>query len=89
MKFSNPETYPDLKSQSQVIVAAISRSIGNTGYQLVKKILPEEQFSAMEKTNPLILPKDLNPNKQLLMVIKAHSKTQLITTEEKKRKILN
>ena len=85
LKFSNPETYPDLKSQSQVIVAAISRNIGNTGYQLVKKILPEEQFSDMEKTNPVILAKDVNANKQLFMVINAHSKNQLMSTLEKNR----
>lgn len=87
LKFSDPETYPKLKSQSKVIVAAVSRSIGNTGYELVKKILPENQFNTMERGNPVILAKDVNANKQLFMIINAHSKDHLMSTIEENKNI--
>ena len=41
LKFSGPETYNNLKTQAQVVVAAVARDPGNSGYQLVKKLLKD------------------------------------------------
>ena len=40
-KFSNPETYDNLKEQAYVVVGAVNRDPGNPGLQLLKKLLPE------------------------------------------------
>ena len=80
MKFSDPDTYKELKGQSQVIIAALDRNQGNPGYQLVKRLLPEEQFKQTESGDPLILAKDVNARKQLFMVINAGSEHQLMST---------
>ena len=44
LKFSRPESYEQLKMQSQVIVAAINREGSNPGYHLMKNILTNKQF---------------------------------------------
>ncbi len=85
LKFSTPENYNKLKSQAQVIVAALDRDRNNSGYQLVKRILSPEQFEETEKKNPILLAKDVNAKKQLFMVINANSFEQLMYTVEKNR----
>ena len=85
LKFSDPSTYTALNRQAQVIVAALNRDPGNPGYNLVKKMLPENQFKEMETGDPVILAKNVNANKQLFMVINASTKEQLFATIEEKR----
>ncbi len=85
LKFSDPNTYLDLRSQSQVVVAAVSREPANPGYQLVKRILSPEQFDSTQDQDPIILGKDVYATKQLFMVINANSKEQLMSTIKEKQ----
>lgn len=88
LKFSDPVTYNDLKSQAQVVVAAVVRDPGNPGYQLVKRLLPPDQFQDTESADPVILAKDVNARKQLFMVINAGSKEQLMGTIASKKNFI-
>mgnify|MGYP001487140572 CR=1 FL=1 len=45
LKFSSPETFLSLKSQSQVIVAAIHQDKSNPGYQLMSRLLSSKQIT--------------------------------------------
>ena len=85
LKFSEPETFSQLKSQSQVIVGAIKRD-NNFGHQLVKKLLPEKQFESTLNGDPIILGEDVYAKKQLFMIINANSKEHLMDHVEEKRK---
>jgi len=85
LKFSEPETFSQLKSQSQVIVGALKRD-NNTGHQLVKKLLPEKQFESTLNGDPIILGEDVYAKKQLFMIINANSKEHLMGHVEEKRK---
>jgi len=85
LKFSEPETFSQLKSQSQVIVGALKRD-NNTGHQLVKKLLPEKQFESTLNGDPIILGEDVYAKKQLFMIINANSKEHLMDHVEEKRK---
>ena len=85
LKFSEPETFSQLKSQSQVIVGALKRD-NNSGHQLVKKLLPEKQFESTLNGDPIILGEDVYAKKQLFMIINANSKEHLMDHVEEKRK---
>ena len=88
LKFSDPETYTELKSQSQVVVAAINRDSKNPGFQLVKKMLSPEQFHFTETMDPVILAKDVHAKKQLFMVINAVSVEQLMSTIDPRKNLI-
>ena len=85
LKFSEPETFSQLKSQSQVIVGALKRD-NNSGHQLVKKLLPEKQFESTLNGDPIILGEDVYAKKQLFMIINANSKEHLMDHIEEERK---
>ena len=87
LKFSNPDSYRDLKTQSHIVVAAINRQQGNSGYSLVKKLLSPEQFKITEDKDPVLITKDLFANKQLFIIINANSKEHLFSTISSKRPI--
>lgn len=84
-KFSSPETYDNLKTQSKIIVAAVNQDLANPGRKLLKKILPEKQYNSTLKNNPVILSKDVYSNKQLFMVINANTETSLFKDIKIKR----
>ncbi|MBT3501458.1 MAG: DUF4837 family protein [Candidatus Marinimicrobia bacterium] len=88
LKFSDISTYNALKEQSQVIVGAVLRDPGNAGYQLMKKILPQDQFESMEMDDPIILAKNVHANKQLFMIINASTKDQLMATVPSKKNFI-
>ncbi len=85
LKFSDPLVYNELNDQSKVVVAAVARDEGNSGYQLVKKLLPPNQFKETELGDPVILAKDVNARNQLFMIINAMSVEQLFATVESKK----
>ena len=85
LKFSRPESYEQLKTQSQVIVAAINREDSNPGYLLMRNILNSKQFYETESNDPVVLGKNIYAKKQLFMVINARSLEHLIEFVEKKR----
>ena len=88
LKFSTPETYPKLKKQNNVIIAAIDRDQSNPGLKLINNLLPNEQARSMEKYDPIILAKDVHAKHQLFMVINAISFEHLIDFVDKKRNYL-
>ena len=69
LKFSDPSTYEMLKSQAYIIIAFSDKNPKNSGFQLIKKILPEHQFNEIEKDNPMILGKDVFAKDQLFMIL--------------------
>jgi len=85
LKFSDPETYTDLKSQAYVVVAAIDRDQGNPGVQLVKRMLPESQYAETQFGDPLILAKNVHSLKQLFLVINANSESHLMSYVDEKK----
>ncbi len=85
LKFSEPDKYQELKTQSQVIVAAVNRQTNNSGYNLVKQLLTPEQFNQTENDDPTIITRNLYANKQLFMIINANSKKQLFSTIDTKK----
>ena len=85
LKFSTPETYPKLKKQNNVIIAAIDRDQSNPGLKLINNLLPNEQAKSMELDDPIILAKDVHAKHQLFMVINANSFKHLIDLLIKKK----
>ena len=88
LKYTEPSNYNKLKSQNQVIIAAIEQNNGNPGYNLIKQLLPEDQFDSMAKGDPIIFAKDVNAYDQLFMVINARSKDQLLLTIRDKKNFI-
>jgi len=85
LKYSAPESYNGLKKQAYVVVGAVDRDAGNSGNQLVKKLLPESQFNQTLTGDPIILAKDVHSTKQLFIVINASSKSHLMSHVDAKR----
>ena len=85
LKFSNPDTYLNFKKQTNVIIAAIERDFSNPGLDLVKAILPKEQFRPMELNDPIILAKDVHSKNKLFMVINSNSIEHLMGFVDEKR----
>ncbi len=77
LKFSEPDKFNQLKSQSMVIVGAIKQE-DNSGLKLIKKLLPNNQFESTLVGDPVILGRDVYAKKQLFMIINASSKDQLM-----------
>ena len=69
LKFSDPSTYDRLKSQAYIIIASTNRNPDNSGFQLIKKILPENQLNQLQDSNPMILGKDVFAKDQLFMIL--------------------
>ena len=63
--FSRPAHYQDLKRYAQIIIAAVDRDNSNSGYRLIKKLLPEHQLNIKAKENPVLLTKDLHAQAKL------------------------
>ncbi len=82
LKFSDPETYEQLKSQAYVIIASVSSNPKNLGYQLIKTILPENQFTQIQQNGPMILGRDVFARKQLFMILN-------LEKEQKSQKFIN
>ena len=85
LKFSPPESYNQLKAQSQIVIASIDRNPNNKGYRLMKKILPDEKLNFTENVDPIILAKDLYAKKQLFMIINVKDEETLISDINKKK----
>tara|TARA_Y100001970_G_scaffold91195_1_gene115036 strand:+ start:2900 stop:3952 length:1053 start_codon:yes stop_codon:yes gene_type:complete len=85
LKFSAPETFSELKSQSQVVVATIDEETNSSGYRLIRKLLPEKDFNSMRVSNPVLISQNIYAKKQLFMIINANSIEQLIPTIDEKR----
>ena len=80
LKFSDPDAYNSLKTQSQVVVAAVNRDPGNPGYQLMKKLLTKSQFEETENNDPILIARDLNAKNQLFMIVNGQSEEQIMGT---------
>ena len=88
LKFSTPETYPKLKKQNNLIIAAIDRDTSNPGVKLINNLLPNDQAKSMVLDDPIILAKDVHAKNQLFMVINANSPKHLINFINKKRNFI-
>ena len=69
LKFSDPSTYKSMKGHANLIVAYANLNDKNPGYDLVKKILNNEQFEFISKSNPMIMGQDILAKNQLFMII--------------------
>ena len=72
-KFSDPEHYDNLKEQAYVVIGAVNRDPGNPGLQLVKKLLPEDQFTFSSLDDPILFTRDVYAYKQLFMIMNSRS----------------
>ncbi len=88
LKFSSPETFLSLKSQSQVIVAAIHQDKSNPGYQLMNRLLSSKQISNTLEKDPIILGQDIYANNQVLVIINAKSEELLMQSVENKKTLI-
>tara|TARA_S200000501_G_scaffold98676_1_gene92073 strand:- start:89896 stop:90912 length:1017 start_codon:yes stop_codon:yes gene_type:complete len=77
LKFTEPETYKDLMRQNNLIIAAINQDDGNSGLQLIKKLLPEKQILGNGSNDLIFFGRDINAFNQTLMIINAHSEDEL------------
>ncbi len=69
LKFSDPATYNRLKTQAYIIIASTNRNPDNSGYQLIKQILPKYQLDEIQNDDPMILGKDIFAKDQLFMIL--------------------
>ena len=76
--YSRPEYYQDLKRYAQIIIAAIDRDNSNSGYRLIKNLLPENQLNITVNDNPVFLTRDLNAKDQVFVVINALDRAHLL-----------
>ena len=88
LKFSSPETFLSLKSQSQVIVAAIHQDKSNPGYQLMSRLLSSKQISNTLENDPIILGQDVYAKNQVLVIINAKSEELLMQSVENKKVLI-
>ena len=86
--FSRPEHYQDLKRYAQIIIAAVDRDNSNSGYRLIKKLLPANQLNITAKENPVLLTKDLHAKDQVYVVINALDKGHLFKDIKKNKDLL-
>ena len=86
--FSRPAHYQDLKRYAQIIIAAVDRDNSNSGYRLIKKLLPEHQLNITAKENPVLLTKDLHARDQVYVVINALDKGHLFKDINKNKDLL-
>ena len=69
LKFSDPATYNRLKTQAYIIIASTNRNPDNSGYQLIKQILPKYQLDEIQNDDPMIFGKDIFAKDQLFMIL--------------------
>ena len=69
LKFSDPATYNRLKTQAYIIIASTNSKPDNSGFQLIKQILPEYQLNEIQNDDPMILGKDIFAKDQLFMIL--------------------
>ena len=77
LKFSDPSTYKSMKAHANLIVAYVNENDKNPGYDLVKKILNNEQFEFISKSNPMIMGQDILAKNQLFMIINMSDKNSM------------
>ena len=69
LKFSDPATYNRLKTQAYIIIASANRNPENSGFKLIKQILPKYQIDEIQNDDPMILGKDIFAKDQLFMIL--------------------
>ena len=69
--FNRPSDFNDLKKYAHLIIVAAKRNDSNSGFRLIKKLLPEHQLYNSKDDNPLYLDRDLYAKDQGFVVINA------------------
>ena len=69
--FNRPSDFNDLKKYAHLIIVAVNRNDSNSGFRLIKKLLPERQSYNFKDDNPLYLDRDLYAKDQVFVVINA------------------
>ena len=69
--FNRPSDFNDLKKYAHLIIVAVKRYDSNSGFRLIKKLLPEHQSYNSIDDNPLYLDRDLYAKDQVFVVINA------------------
>ena len=69
LRFSRPENYFELKNQAYLIIAALNHNQENDGSELIKKLLPYDQYMIKENQQPIYMTKDHYSRNQILMII--------------------
>jgi len=85
LRFSDPDTYNDLKEQAYIVIGAINRESENPSIPLLKKLLPKDQFVTSSDSNPIMFARNVYAQKQLFMVINASSVEQLMNDISEKK----
>ena len=84
--FNRPSDFNDLKKYAHLIIFAVKRNNSNSGFRLIKKLLPENQSNNSKDDNPLYLDRDLYARDQVFIVINAidedHLNFQFQTNKE-------
>ena len=55
LTFNRPSDFNDLKKYAHLIIVAAKRNDSNSGFRLIKKLLPEHQSHNSKDDNPLYL----------------------------------
>ena len=89
LRFSLPETFPDLKTQAQVMVCAINQQVSNNGQKLMERLLSPEQIENTLNQDPVIVGKDVYAKKQIFTIINARSEDHLMKSIKEKKALFN
>ena len=87
--FYRPSNYQDLKKYAHLIVGSVNRKNSNSGFRLIKDLLPKNQSYNFNSENPLYLKRDLFAKNQVFMVINAINKVHLYKDFSKNKKLIH
>ena len=77
IKFAEPESFPALKTQTNLVVASIGNYDLNPGTKLVRELLGQKAFNSTLSGVPVILSRDQFAKNQLFMILSGSNTEQI------------
>ncbi len=87
--FNRPSDFNDLKKYAYLIIVAVERNDSNSGFRLIKKLLPENQSNNSKDDNPLYLNRDLYARDQVFIVVNAVDEDHLNFQFQRNKELLH
>ena len=89
LTFNRPSDFMDLRKYAQLIIVSVERSNSNSGFRLIRKLLPENQSNNSIHDNPMYLDRDLYARDQVFVVINAIDEVHLNYEFQRNKELLN
>ena len=87
--FYRPSDYQNIKKYAHLIVGSVNRKNSNSGFRLIKDLLPKNQAYSSKHENPLYLKRDLYAKDQIFMIINAINDDHLYKDFSKNKKLVH